>query len=67
MYLFRVSLKTKGVPRVYSHSKQKPIYVVSANKKAAESLANDRIRDHLEVVSVSKLAEQLAPHIFSGA
>ena len=67
MYLFKISLKTKGVPKAYRLAKQKPIYLVASTKEAAERLANEKIRDHLEVVRISKLAEQLAPYVFSGA
>ena len=67
MYLFKVSLKTKGVPLCYKTSKQKPIYLVASTKEAAESLANEKLKDHLEIRAISKMAEQLAPHIFSGA
>ena len=65
MFLFKVSLKTKGVPLSYSGSKQKLIYLVAQDKDAALNLANDRIKDNLEVRAVSKMAKQLAPHIFS--
>ena len=67
MYLFKVSLKTKGVPLCYKTAKQKPIYLVASTKEAAERLANEKIKDHVEIRVISKMAEQLAPHIFSGA
>jgi hypothetical protein len=67
MYLFKVSLKTKGVPLCYKTAKQKPIYLVASTKEAAERLANEKIKDHVEIRAISKMAEQLAPHIFSGA
>lgn len=67
MYLYKISLKAKGVDRSYSFSKKKPIYLLARNKIDAEKLANERIMDDLKVVSVTQLAKQLAPHIFSGA
>ena len=67
MYLFRVSLKIKGMPLFHKRAKLKPIYLVASTKESAEKLANERIKDHLEIQTISKLAEQLAPHIFSGA
>ena len=65
MYLFKVSLKTKGVPSEYKWSKQKPIYLVASTKEGAERLAKEKIKDHLEILAISKMAKQLAPHIFS--
>ena len=67
MYLFKVSLKTRGVPLCCKTAKQKPIYLVAATKEAAERLANEKIKYHVEIRAISKMAEQLAPHIFSGA
>ena len=67
MYLFKVSLKTKGVPLCYKTAKQKPIYLVASTKEAVERLANGKIKDHVEIRAISKMAKQLAPHIFSSA
>lgn len=65
MYLYRISLQEK---MRHSFSKPvKPIYVVAKNNDAARELANKKIRKHLEIKKVLRLAEQLAPHIFSGA
>lgn len=66
-YLFKVQLKKKGVPSSYKTSKSKPLYLVEKSKELAERLANDRIKSDLEIVSVSKLAKQLAPHIYSAS
>ena len=67
LYLFKVSLKAKGVPLNYRGAKQKPVYIVSGSKDEAISMASSRIHDHLEVRSVTKIAEHLSPYIFSAA
>ncbi len=65
-YLFKTSLKVKGVPISYSTSKSKPMYLVAINKSDARDMANKHIRPNLEIKSISCIAVQCANIIFSG-
>jgi hypothetical protein len=65
-YLFKISLKKKGIPLCYAASKSKPIYLVATGKSEARDIAKKHLHSGLEIRSVSCMARQVANIIFSG-
>jgi len=65
-YLFRVSLKPANVWSALYGSKVKPMYFVSTDKEGVKKWAEINIKKDLTVVSITKLALQLAPHVYTG-
>ena len=62
-FLFRASTKrTDG----WSQKTPRPLYVVAHDKQAAIELANNQLAEGLSISHVSRLAKQMAPHVFSG-
>ena len=62
-YLFRISTKKTDA---WSRKDPKPVYFVAKTKEEAKEWADKNLADGLSVASVSKLAVQLAAHVYSG-
>lgn len=65
-YLFKISLKPDGVWSRYHGQAVKPMYFVAHNKEEARKWADDNLTDGLAVRSISMMARQLAPHVYTG-
>lgn len=66
MYLYRVSLCAENVWSPYYLKKVKPIYLVSRNKEYAKEYATNHMKRGLAIKSISLIARQLAPVVFTG-
>lgn len=61
--LYRISTMKKNA---WSNEKPKPVYFVAHSKEAAKSWADENLKDGLTVKAVTKLARQIAGHVFVG-
>jgi len=65
-FLFKISLKaTDGWSKYYGET-VKPVYFVARNKDEAKAWAESNVEDGLTVRSISVMARQLAPHVYTG-
>lgn len=65
-YLFKVSLMATNAWSRYWGKRVPPVYFVGTTKAEAKEWAVNNLKDGLSVRSVSCMARQLAPAIFTG-